>query len=122
MERVFECVAAAALPGKRIAVATTDNGTNSMIKGMRDGGVIRWPCAAVHMLNRVIKNTLKRVNNNNSVYLLPKGFVGSAMFNPALQKEMEERGIKKINDYPETRRGCIYMCQGHLREEMEQAV
>ena len=68
---VFECVAAAALPGKRIAVATTDNGTNSMIKEMRDGGVIRWPCAAVHMLNRVIKNTMKRVNNGN-VDLLPR--------------------------------------------------
>ena len=32
VERVFECVSA--LPGKRIAAATTDNGTNNMIKGM----------------------------------------------------------------------------------------
>ena len=30
----------AALPGKRIAVATTDNGNNN-IKGMRDGGIGR---------------------------------------------------------------------------------
>ena len=35
VEKVFESVSAA-LPGKRIAVATTDNGPN-MIKGMRDG-------------------------------------------------------------------------------------
>ena len=35
VESVFESVSAA-LPGKRIAVATTDNGP-SMIKGMRDG-------------------------------------------------------------------------------------
>ena len=46
VERVFESVSAVALPEKRIAVATTDNGTN-MIKGMRDDGVERWPCAAV---------------------------------------------------------------------------
>ena len=36
-----------------IAVVTTDNGTN-MIKGIRDGRIGRWPCAAVHMFNRVI--------------------------------------------------------------------
>ena len=43
MERVFESVVAAvALSGKRIAVATTDNGTNKMTKGMRDGSVGRW--------------------------------------------------------------------------------
>ena len=52
---MFESVAAAALPGKRIAVATTDNESN-MTKGMRDGGIGRWPCAAAHMLNRVIKS------------------------------------------------------------------
>ena len=34
VKRVFESVSTA-LPGKRIAVATTDNGPN-MIKGMRD--------------------------------------------------------------------------------------
>ena len=40
VERVFESVSAA-LPGKRIAIATTtDNGTN-MVKGMRDGGIGR---------------------------------------------------------------------------------
>ena len=57
-EKVFECVSAALL-GKRIAVATTDNGPN-MIKGMRDERIGRWPCAA-HMLNRVIKSTMKSV-------------------------------------------------------------
>ena len=59
VERVlFESVATVALPEKRIAVATTDNGTSNMItKGMREGGVGRWPCAAVHMLNRVINNS-----------------------------------------------------------------
>ena len=54
------------------------------------------------MLNRVIKSTMKRVDNNSSsVDLLP-----SVKFNPALQKKMEKEkeGIKKINDYPET--GC----------------
>ena len=63
--------------GKKIAVVTTDNGTNNMIKGIRDRGVGRWPCTAAHMLNRVIKNTMKRMdnnnnNNNNSVDLLPR--------------------------------------------------
>ena len=53
-KRVFESVSAA-LPGKRIAVTTTDNGINK-VKGMRDGRTVRWPCAA-HMLNRVIKST-----------------------------------------------------------------
>ena len=38
-EKVFGSVSAA-LPGKRIAVATTDNGPN-MIKGMRDGRIGR---------------------------------------------------------------------------------
>ena len=71
VERVFESVAAVALSGKRIAVVTTDNGNSNVIKGMRDGGVGRWPCAAAHMLNRMIKITTKRVNN--SVNLLPKG-------------------------------------------------
>ena len=70
MERVIESVSAA-LPGKRIVVATTDNG-NNMIKGMRYGGIGRWPCAAAHMLNRVIKNIMNRVDNNSSVNLLPR--------------------------------------------------
>ena len=40
------------------------------------------------MLVRAIKNTMKRVDNkNSSVNLLQ----GSVKFNPALQKEMEER-------------------------------
>ena len=57
--------------GKKTVVATTDNKTNNMIKEMRDGGIGRWPCVAAHMLNRVIKNTMKRVDNN-SVDLLPR--------------------------------------------------
>ena len=60
MEKVFESVSPAALPAKRIVVATTDNGT-SMIKGMRNGRIGRWPCAAAHMLNRVIKSSTKRL-------------------------------------------------------------
>ena len=72
MERVYESVSAAALPGKRIAVATTGNGNNNMIKRMRDGRIGRWPCAVAHMLNRVIKSTMKGVDNNNSVDLLPR--------------------------------------------------
>ena len=112
VEKVFESVSAA-LPGKRIAVTTTNNGPN-MVKGMRDGRIGRWPCAA-HMLNRImIKSTMEKVDNS-SVELLPR-VLRAVKFNPALQKGMEERGIKKINDYPETRWGYIYMCQGHLRE------
>ena len=60
----------------------------------------RWPCAA-HMLNRVIKSIMDKVNNS-SVELLSR-VLRAVKFNPALQKEMEERGVKKINDYPETR-------------------
>ena len=94
VRRVFESVSA--LPRKRIAVATTDNEINMITKGMRDGGIGRWPCAAaVHMLNRVIKIIMKRENNNSSVNLLPRVLRGSAKFNPALQKEMEERKRNK---------------------------
>ena len=46
------------------------------------------------MLNRVIKSTMEKVDNN-SVKLLPR-VLRAVKFNPALQKEMEERGIKKI--------------------------
>ena len=69
VKRVFESVAAA-LPEKRIAAATTDNRTN-VTKGMRDGGVGRYSCAAAHMLNGVIKSTMKRVNSS-SVDMLPR--------------------------------------------------
>ena len=82
VEKVFESVSAA-LPGKRIAVATTDNGPN-MIKGMRDGRIGRWPCA-VHMLNRVIKSTMEKVHDS-SVELFPR-VLRAVKFNPALQKE-----------------------------------
>ena len=63
---------------------------------------------------QAIKNAIKRVNNNSSVNLLPR-VLRAVKFNPTLQKEIEERGIKKINDYPEIRCGYIYVCQGHLR-------
>ena len=43
-----------------------------MIKGMRNGRIGRWPCVAAHMLNRVIKNTMKRADNNSSVDMLPR--------------------------------------------------
>ena len=36
-----------------------------------------------------------------------------------LQKEMEERGIKKVNDYPETRWGYIYMCAKDILEKWD---
>ena len=42
------------------------------------------------MLNRVTKNTMKRMDNNSSVDLLQLGFEDSVKFNPILQKEMEE--------------------------------
>ena len=70
------------------------------------------------MLNRVIKSTMKKVGKNSSVDLLPKGLEGSVKFNPTLQKEMEEkRRIKKINDYPETSVGYIYMCAKDILEK-----
>ena len=88
---MFESVSAALL-GKRIAIETTDNGPN-MIKGMRDGGIGRWPCAAAHMLNRVIKSTMEKVHDS-SVDLLPR-VLRAVKFNSALQKGMEERGINR---------------------------
>ena len=69
---------------------------------MRDGGIGRWPCAAAHMLNRVIKNTMKRVNNNNSIDLLI-GLEGNKVQSSTSKENRRKRGIKKINDYPETR-------------------
>ena len=120
--RVFT---AAALPGKRIAAATTDNGIN-MIKGMKDGRIGRWPCAAAHMLNRVIKNTMNRVENNNSVDLLPRGLKGNVKFSPALQKEMERKEGSRRSMTVQRDKVCwvtyLCVCQGHLREEVEQAV
>ena len=40
---------------------------------------------------------MKRMSNNNSsVDLLPKGLEGSVKFNPALQKEIEEKeGLRR---------------------------
>ena len=57
---------------------------------MKDGGIGRWPCAAAHMLNRVIKSTMKRVNNNSSVDLLPR-VLRAMKFNSVLQKKWKER-------------------------------
>ena len=65
VKRVFESVTAA-LPGKRIAVAIIDNG-NNIIKGMRWKNRKMVFVLSAHMLNRVIKSTMKRVSNNNSV-------------------------------------------------------
>ena len=90
VEKVIESVSAA-LPGKRITVATIDNEPN-MIKGMRDERIGRWPCAA-HMLNRVIKSTMKKVHNS-SVELLPR-VLRAVKFNPTLQKEIEERESRR---------------------------
>ena len=59
---------------------------------MRDGRIGRWSCAA-HMLNRVIKSTMEKVHDS-SVDLLPR-VLRAVKFNTALQKGMEERGIKK---------------------------
>ena len=70
------------------------------------------------MLNRVIKNTLKRMDNNSCVDMLPR-VLRAVKFNPALQRKMEERGIKKINDYPETRWGYIYMCAKDILEKWD---
>ena len=79
-------------------------------------GTGRWPCAA-HMLNRVIKSTMEKVHDS-SVDLLPR-VLRAVKFNPALQKGMEERGIMKINDYPETRWGYIYMCAKDILEKWD---
>ena len=56
--------------------------------------------------------------HDSSVELLP-GVLRAVKFNPALQKGMEERGIKKINDYPETRWGYIYMCAKDILEKWD---
>ena len=82
---------------------------------MRDGRIGRWLCAAPHMLNSVIKSTIEKVKNS-SVELFPR-VLRAVKFNPALQKEIEERGIKKINDYSETRWGYIYMCAKDILEK-----
>ena len=66
------------------------------------------------MLNRLIKSTMKRVDSS-SVELLPMG-LRAVKFNPALQKGMEERGIKKINEYSDKVGLHLHVCQGHLRE------
>ena len=105
VEKVFESVSAA-LPGKRIAVTATDNGPN-MIKGMRDGRIGRWPCAA-HMLNRVIKSTMEKVHDS-SVELLPRD-LRAVKFNPALQKEMEERGINRRSMTIQRQGGATSTC------------
>ena len=48
-----------------------------------------------------------------------QGLEVSVKLNPALQKGMKERGIKKINDYPETRWGYIYMCAKDILEKWD---
>ena len=69
------------------------------------------------MLNRVIKSTLKRMNNS-CVDMLPR-VLRAVKFNPALQREMEERRIKNINDYSETRWSCIYTCAKDILEKWD---
>ena len=83
---------------------------------MRDGRIGRWSCAA-HRLNRVIKSIMEKVLSS-SVDLLPR-VLRAVRFNSALQKEMKERGTKKINDYPETRWGYIYMCTKDILEKWD---
>ena len=81
------------------------------------GRIGRWPCAAPHMLNSVIKSTIEKVKNS-SVELFPR-VLRAVKFNPALQKGMEERGINRINDCPETRWGYIYMCTKDILEKWD---
>ena len=69
------------------------------------------------MLNRMINSIMEKVDNS-SVELLPR-VLKAVKFNPALQKGMEERGIKKIKYYPETRWGYIYMCAKDILEKWD---
>ena len=72
VKRVLRVLLLLLFHGKMIAVATTDNGTNNMIKVNE-----RWKnrkmalCCCSHV-EQVIKSTMKRVNNNSSVNLLPR--------------------------------------------------
>ena len=68
---------------------------------------------------KVIKIIIKRMDNNSSVDLLPR-VLRAVKFNPTLQKEMKKmekkEGIKKINDYPETRCGVASVCVKDILE------
>ena len=77
------------------------------MKGLRDEGIGRWPCAA-HILNGVIKRVVKKFNDE-SLNTIPK-ILRVMKCNPPTVMEMEKKKIKKINDYPETRWGYIYLC------------
>ena len=73
MERVFESVAAAALHGKMIAAATTDNRTNNMFKRNERWRNMKMALCCCSHVEQVIKNTItKRVNSNSSVNMLPR--------------------------------------------------
>ena len=94
----------AALPGKRIAVQQQTMKPTWLPKEWEMGNRKIALCCCSYV-EQVIKSTMKRVDNNSSVDLLLR-VLSTLKFNTALQKEMEEkRGIKKINDYPETRCG-----------------
>ena len=88
VERVFEGVSAVVLPGKRIAVTTTDNRTNNMIKRN-----VRWRnrkmvlCCCSHV-KQGDKNTMKRWTTTATVFTTYKSLEDYVKLNPALQKEI----------------------------------
>ena len=74
-------------------------------------------CVAACMLNRVIKNTMKRVNNNNSVDLLPRVLRAVWSSIQHFRRKWKKEETKKINNYPETRCGAISTCVKDILEK-----
>ena len=66
---------------------------------------------SAHMLNRVIKNIMKRVINKNSVDCF-QGSCEQCEVQPYTSEGngRRERGIKKINDYPDKVCGAASTC------------
>ena len=78
----------------------------------------RWPCAAAHMLNRVIKNTMNRVENNSSVDCFQGSWEQCEVQPNTSEGKGRKRGIKKINDCPETKVELhLHMCVNDILEE-----
>ena len=82
-------------------------------KRMRNGGNRKMALYCCSHVEQVIKSIMKRVgnnNNSNSVDLLPK--VLRTLWSSTQhfrRKWKRKRGIKKINDYPETKYGATSM-------------
>ena len=87
-------------------------------KKMRYRGVGRWPCAAAHMLNRVIKSTWRKWPTTTTMFTYFQGSWGQWSSTQHFRRKWKKRGIKKINDYSRDNVGLhLHVCTKDILEK-----